>query len=326
MKSKIFITTIIVILSISVISLIGWMYSEPAPVLMQGELNAKSYKISSQMPGRVDSLPVRRGQIVQKGEFIYRVTSQTINAKLSQAVAVREVATAQKIKADKGVRKQIINSAYQMLKSAEEGRVLAEKTFKRVKNLYEEGVVSEQRFDEVSAQYNVAINNKKVASQQYQLAKAGAQYEDKVSAAALVSQADGAVAEVESYLNDSYQYSPVKGEVSSIIAEQGELVGAGIPVVTVVDMNDTWAVFNIKETLLKKFTKGRRFTANIPAVDKDVEFEVTFISPEASYATWAATRTTGEFDIKTFEVHARPTTHVDNLYVGMSVIVNYDTL
>ena len=326
MKSKIFVTTIIVILSISVVSLVGWMYSEPAPVLMQGELNAKSYKISSQMPGRIDSLPVRRGQIVQKGEFIYRVTSQTVNAKLSQAEAVREVATAQKLKADNGARKQIINSAYQMLKSADQGQALAEKTYKRVKNLYEEGVVSEQKFDEVSAQYNVAINNKKIASQQYQLAKAGAQQEDKTSAAALVSQADGAVAEVESYLNDAYQYSPVTGEVSSIIAEQGELVGAGLPVVTVVDMADTWAVFNIKETLLKKFTKGTRFTANIPAVDKDVEFEVTFISPEASYATWAATRTTGQFDIKTFEVHARPTSDVDNLYVGMSVIVNYDTL
>ena len=278
------------------------------------------------MPGRIDSIPVRRGQIVKKGDFIYRVTSKTINAKLSQAEALREAASAQKLKADKGARKQVIQSAYQMMKSAEQGEQLAAKTFKRVENLYKEGVVPEQKFDEVSAQYNVAKNTAKVAKQQYLLAKAGAQSEDKTSAAALVNQAAGAVAEVESYLNDAYQYSPVNGEVSSIIAEQGELVGAGFPVVTVVDMNDMWATFNIKETLLTKFTKGTKFTANIPAVGKDIEFEVTFISPEASYATWAATRTTGQFDIKTFEIHARTTAKIENLYVGMSVIINYDTL
>ena len=141
-----------------------------------------------------------------------------------------------------------------------------------------------------------------------------------------MQQAEGVVSEVESYISDAMVYAPVDGEVSTIIAEQGELVGTGYPVVAILDTTDTWVTFNIKETLLPKITVGMKMTAYVPALDRNVEFEVTYISVQADFATWSATRTQGSFDIRTFAVKARPVTDVENIRPGMSVLVNWDEL
>lgn len=327
MKSKIFTITIIVIGAISIASFVGWFLWKPAPILMQGEIAATSYKISSQMAGRIDSLGVKRGQKVKKGQVLYTVSSKTIDAKLLQAEAVKTAATAQSVKVDNGARKQVIEQAYQMWQNSLTGLELAQKTYDRVKRLHENGIIPTQRFDEVSANLTAATNTSKAAEAQYLMAKEGAQWEDKVSAAALAKQASGAVEEVQSYLQDATQTAPIDGEIASIIAEQGELVGAGFPVVTVVDLADAWVVFNVKETLLQKFTIGRTFKAYIPALGKSYDFKVSYIAAAASYATWSATRTTGEFDIRTFEVHARPIDpNVPNIRTGMSVTLDYSTL
>ena len=160
----------------------------------------------------------------------------------------------------------------------------------------------------------------------YDMAVDGARKEDKEAAAARVRQAEGAVSEVQSYLVDASVYSPVTGEVSTIIAEEGELVGSGYPVVAILDMSDMWVTFNIKETLLPGMTIGTRMTGFVPALDRDVEFEVTYIAPQADFATWAATRTQGGFDIRTFAIKARPTAPVENLRPGMSVLVDWDKI
>lgn len=326
MKSKLFAITLIIIATITLFSFIGWFILKPEPVLMQGEVAAKSIKVSSQMPGRVDSLTVRQGDLVTKGEFLYRITSNTVNAKLTQAQAVEQAASAQSTKVDNGLRKQMIEQAYEMWQKSLIGLELAEKTYNRVKNLNQSGVLPAQKLDEAQAQYKAAKATVTVAQAQYSMAKEGAQWEDKTAAAALVKQAGGAVAEVESYLNDAAQYAPISGEISSIIAQSDELVGAGYPVVTIVDLTDNWVVFNLKETMLPKISKGKRFNGYVPALDKTIELEVSYIAAEASYATWAATRTSGEFDIRTFEVQCRPTTSVEGLRPGMSITVDYDNI
>lgn len=326
MKSKLFSITLIVVAAITLASFIGWFIIKPQPVLMQGEVAAKSVKISSQMAGRVDSLTLRQGDVVKAGDFLYRITSQTVNAKLTQAEAVKRAAAAQSTKVDNGARKQIIQQAHDMWQKSLVGLDLARKTYERVKNLYASGVVPTQKMDEAEAQFKAAQTTASAAEAQYSMAKEGAQWEDKTAAAAIVAQAGGAVAEVESYLNDAAQYATVGGEISSIIAQNGELVGAGYPVITIVDLTDNWVVFNLKETMLPKVPKGKRFMGYLPALDKSVELEVTYIAAEASYATWAATRTSGEFDIRTFEVQCRPVGVVEGMRPGMSVTVDYDAI
>lgn len=326
MKSKLFAITLITIAVITILSFIGWFLLKPEATLLQGEVAATSIKVSSQMPGRIGSLKVRAGDMVHKGDSLYHITSATVNAKLTQAQAVRSAAAYQSTKVDNGARKQVIEQAYEMWQKSIIGLDLVEKTYNRVKNLYESGVIPAQKMDEAQAQYKAALATVTMAKAQYTMAKEGAQWEDKKAAAALVDQAGGAVAEVESYLNDAAQLSPIDGEVASIIAQNGELVGAGYPVVTIVDLDDNWVVFNVKETMLPKMGKGKTMAAYFPALDKSAQIKVTYIAVEASYATWTATRASGEFDVRTFEVHCRTVQPLEGVRSGMSVTVDYSEL
>lgn len=213
-----------------------------------------------------------------------------------------------------------------MWQKAQAGLELARKTYERVQNLYEQGVIPAQKLDEATANYRAMEATAQAAKAQYDLAQDGARKEDKEAAAARVRQAQGAVSEVESYIRDAMVYSPVTGEVSTIIAETGELVGSGYPVVAILAMSDMWVTFNVKETLLPGITMGMHFKGHVPALDADVEFEVSYIAPQADFATWAATRTQGGFDIRTFAIKAKPVSKVDNLRPGMSVLVDWDQI
>ncbi len=326
MKSKVYTVTLVLIALITVVAFIGWFMLRPAPYVMQGTVEATSYKVSSKVPGRVDSLTVRRGQRVVRGQFLYGISSPEVLAKLTQAEAARSAATAMQEKVDAGARKQQIQQAYEMWQKSLAGLDLARKTYDRVKNLYEQGVVPAQKLDEAQASLQSMQTTSTAARAAYTMAVEGAQREDKQAAAALVEQAGGAVSEVESFVTETKQYAPVDGEVSSVISENGELVGTGFPVVTIVDLADAWTVFNVKETMLPKIRVGTRFDAYFPALDTTLSLTVDYIAAEASYATWAATRTTGEFDVKTFEVHARPAQPVEGLKPGMTVVVDYNTL
>ncbi|MDE6500286.1 MAG: efflux RND transporter periplasmic adaptor subunit [Rikenella sp.] len=326
MKSKVYTITLVLIALITAVAFIGWFMLRPAPYVMQGTVEATSYKVSSKVPGRVDSLTVRRGDLVQKGQFLYGISSPEVLAKLTQAEAARSAAAAMQDKVDAGARKQQKQQAYEMWQKAQAGLELARKTYDRVKNLYDQGVVPAQKLDEAQASLKAMQTTETAARAAYTMAVEGAQREDKAAAAALVEQAGGAVSEVESFVLETRQYAPVDGEVSSVISENGELVGTGFPVITIVDLSDAWAVFNVKETMLPKIKQGTRFNGYFPALDTTLELAVTYIAVEASYATWAATRTSGEFDVKTFEIHAKPTEPVDNLRPGMTVIVDYNSL
>ena len=311
-----------VVIIVSVV-LISWYLRKPTPMLIQGTVECTTYKASSKVPGRIDDMKVEQGDRVEKGQLLYTLSTPELEAKLQQAEAVKSAAAALDQAAIAGARIQQIEAAMNMWEKAQAGLELARKTYERVKNLYEQGVVPEQKMDEASANYKAMEATALAAKAQYNLAMDGARKEDKEAAAARVRQAEGAVSEVESYISDAMVYSPVTGEVSTIIAEQGELVGSGYPVVAILDMSDMWVTFNIKETLLPAIRVGTRMSGYVPALGYDVEFEVTYIAVQADFATWSATRTQGGFDIRTFAVKAKPTQDVEYIRPGMSVLVNW---
>lgn len=317
---------IAVVVIIAVVALVGWYLKRSEPTIIQGTVECTTYKASSKIAGRIEEMKVEQGDHVTKGQLLYVLSTPELDAKLRQAEAVKSAATALDQKALAGARVQQIEAALNMWQKAQAGKELAQKTYDRVKALYDKGVVPEQKFDEADANYRAMVATEMAAKAQYDLAVAGASKEDKEAAAAQVQQAEGVVSEVESYISDAMVYAPVDGEVSTIIAEQGELVGTGYPVVAILDTTDTWVTFNIKETLLPKITVGMKMTAYVPALDRNVELEVTYISVQADFATWNATRTQGSFDIRTFAVKARPVTDVENIRPGMSVLVNWDEL
>lgn len=316
-------TALVIILAVVLVS---WYLDKRTPMLIQGTVECTTYKASSKVPGRIDDMMVEEGQHVEKGQLLYSLSTPELDAKLQQAEAVKSAASALDQAALAGARVQQIEAAMNMWQKAQAGLELARKTYERVQNLYEQGVIPAQKLDEATANYRAMEATAQAAKAQYDLAQDGARKEDKEAAAARVRQAQGAVSEVESYIRDAMVYSPVTGEVSTIIAETGELVGSGYPVVAILDMSDMWVTFNVKETLLPGITMGMHFKGHVPALDADVEFEVSYIAPQADFATWAATRTQGGFDIRTFAIKAKPVSKVDNLRPGMSVLVDWDQI
>lgn len=316
-------TALVIILAVVLVS---WYLDKRTPMLIQGTVECTTYKASSKVPGRIDDMKVEEGQHVEKGELLYTLSTPELDAKLQQAEAIKSAASALDQAALAGARVQQIEAAMNMWQKAQAGLELARKTYERVQNLYEQGVIPAQKLDEATANYRAMEATAQAAKAQYDLAQDGARKEDKEAAAARVRQAQGAVSEVESYIRDAMVYSPVTGEVSTIIAETGELVGSGYPVVAILDMSDMWVTFNVKETLLPGITMGMHFKGHVPALDADVEFEVSYIAPQADFATWAATRTQGGFDIRTFAIKAKPVSKVDNLRPGMSVLVDWDQI
>ena len=208
-----------------------------------------------------------------------------------------------------------------MLQQAKAGVEIAEKSYKRIQRLFDEGVVSEQKRDEVYAQYKAMEAQMQAAQSQYDMAVNGARREDKLAAAAQVGRAKGAVQEVNSYIHETVQIAQMEGEVMDIYPKQGELVGTGSPIMTIAVMKDMWGTFSVREDQLADMKVGDTFTAFVPAFNKDIQLKVYSLKDEGSYAVWRATKANGQYDLKTFEVKARPVEKFEGLRPGMSLVI-----
>ena len=305
-----------------IIAFVGYLVSRPKPQLIQGETEATEYRISCMVPGHVTELYCREGQSVSKGDTVAFIDSPQVRAKLAQAQAARSAAQAQSAKARNGARQEQIAGAYEIWQQALVQEDVMKKSFERVQSLYDQKVVAAQKYDETKAKYDAAVAQARAAESQYEMALNGARAEDKAAAEALVRQAEGAVREVDSYLEQLYLVSPADGIVSDVYPKQGELVGEGSPVMTVTDLSDIWFTFNIREDQLHGMNVGDALTVKVPALD-GAQFEATvnYMAVRESYATWKATRETDQYDARTFEVRAVPAVPVEGLLPGMTVLV-----
>ena len=322
-KKSIAIAFIVVVVAAAIISIIGIITLSEKPIVLQGEIEAKEIRISGKLPGRVDSLLVKEGSDVKKGDTLIYISSPEAWAKYTQVNALEDVAKYQNKKIDSGTRIQIVITAEQLWNKSKSDLALATITYKRIQNLYKDGVVTSQRKDEVEAIYKAALAAERAAYQQYIMARDGAQIEDKQSAKSLVDAAKGGVEEVQAVLEDAKLTSPDDGQISSIYPEVGELVGTGTPLMNLVVLKDCHVVLNVREDYMPHFKMGGSFKADIPAVNMDnVIFKIYYISPLGSFATWRSTKQTGSYDMKTFQIKASPVMPIESLRPGMSVLVN----
>lgn len=290
---------------------------------IQGQAEVSEYRVSSKVPGRILSYRIKEGDQVKAGDTLALLEAPEINAKMEQARAAEAAASAQNAKAIKGARQEQINAAYEMWQKAQAGKDIAEKSYARVKRLFDQGVMTAQKLDEVTAQRDAAIATERAAKAQYTMAKNGAEREDKMAAKALVERAQGAVNEVKSYIKEMVLIASHDGEVSEIFPQIGELVGPGAPIMNISMMDDMWITFNVREDHLSEFGMKKEIHAYIPALDnKKVTLQVYHMKDLGSYAAWKATKTTGQFDMKTFEVKASMKTPVEGLRPGMSVLLD----
>jgi secretion protein hlyD family protein len=320
-KDRMLIFTIIMILVIlAALAIFGFLCIKQGPDTVQGQADATELRISGKLPGRVAEIFVEEGQHVKQGDTLVRIHSTLVDARLDQAQAMENAASATNRKVDAGTRSQIISGAYDIWQQAQAAAGIAKKTYQRMQNLYEKGVVSEQKRDEAKAAFDAATAGEAAAKSQYELAKAGAQKEDKQAAEAMVNVAKGGVKEVNALLEDQFLTAPCDGEITVIYPHVSELIATGAPVMSL-QKDDHWVVFNVRETLLKDIKMGSVLKVKIPALDQEAQVKVFYIRDLGTYANWQATKSTGDYDARTFQVKARPEKKIENLRPGMSVIL-----
>lgn len=313
---------IAVLIVIGLVALAGFFLLSPPDEIIMGQAEATQVRISGKVPGRIESYRFGEGDKVRAGDTLVFLDTPEIMAKLQQAEAVRQAAEAQNTKAMAGARSQEVTGAYELWQKAKAGLDIARKSYDRVQRLYEQGVMSAQKRDEVEANYHAMVATEKAARSQYEMAKEGARREDKMAASALVQQAKGAVAEVQSYIGERALVSPIDGEIVERFPQVGELVGTGAPIMNIADLNDLWITFSVREDLLSEIKVGTEVKGFIPALNnQEVTMKVYYMKAMGTYAAWKATKATGQFDTKTFEVRARPIEKIADLRPGMSVII-----
>lgn len=309
--------------TIGVVALLGYLFLGKSEEVIQGQVEVSEYRISSKIPGRILELKVKEGDKVKAGDIVAILDAPEVNAQKESATAAEGAASALSQMANNGARQEQIQAAYQIWQQAKAGLDIAKKSYERVNRLYEEGVMSAQRRDELLANYQALQAQEQAAKSQYDMVVNGARSEEKKAAEQQVKMAQGNVKLLNSMQKETVQRAQFDGEVSEVFPKVGELVGTGSPIMNIAMTNDTWGTFNVREDQMKGMKVGDKIEAYIPAFEKTIEMQIYFIKDQGTYAVWKATKANGQYDLKTFEVRAHPLTKVEGLRPGMSLILKY---
>jgi len=320
-QRNIVVAVLATLVAISAVAAIGVWTLNREPEIIQGQVEVSEYRVSSKVPGRILELRVKEGDFVRVGDTLAVLDAPEVKAKMKQAESAESAASALSDMARNGTRKEQVSAAYAVLQQAKAGLDIAKKSYDRVQRLFDEGVMSAQKRDEAFANYKALEAQEKAAQSQYDMALNGARREEKLAAEAQKNRAKGAVDEVSAYINETMQTAQMQGEVSNIYPKVGELLGSGSPIMSISIMDDMWGTFNIREDQLDGMKVGTEFEAFVPAFKRNVKMKVYHVKDQGSYATWKATKSNGQYDLKTFEVKARPLEQIDGLRPGMSLVI-----
>lgn len=304
-----------------IVAVIGYFTIDRSPEIIQGEVEVSEYRVACKLPGRVTELMVKEGDHVHKGDILAKLAIPEANAQEKVAEAAAGATDALSALAEAPTRREAVESAYQVYQQAIAANGIAEKTYGRMQRLFDEGVMSAQKRDEAKAAFEATQAGVQVAKSQWELAKSGAREEAKLAAKKQAQAARSAVDVVRSVLKETVQRATADGEVETIYPKVGELVGLGSPIMSISMVNDIWGTFNVREDQLKDMKIGAKLKVYVPALDKQIEMRVTSLKDQGSYAVWKATKSNGQYDLKTFQVKARPVQKVDGLKPGMSLII-----
>ncbi len=307
--------------SLVLIGIAGFLLMRKPPLVVQGEVDATEIKLAPKVVGRVQALQVHKGDQVKKGQMLALLESQDLQAKLEQARAAMELAKEEHIKAIRGSRVEDICAQSNLWVKAKSVTEQAERTVNRFRKLQATDAVSLQQLQDSERDWEVAHSSERAARAGFDLAVAGSREEDKLAAAARYKQMSKTVEELEALVAELKLTSPIAGEVQDRIVEEGELVSPGLPVVSIVNLQDVWVTFNLREDLLANIRMGSTFRVRVPALgNKELPIKVNYIAAKGDFATWRATKATGDFDLKTFEVRAVPAEPTEGLRPGMSAL------
>ena len=301
-----------------------WFLVRPQPLLVQGEVDATRLDIAARIDGRVADIPVTRGENVAAGAVLVRIDNPENIAKREQAVAGKVVADAQLANINAGTRAEVIAARKAALERAQASVVLAQKTYDRISQLAEHGNAPQARLDQVTDSLHESQRAVDQAKSAYEQAVNGYTAEERQISAANVQKAVADIAAVQSIIDQMVITAPLAAQVYKRNVEPGEYISPGVPLVTLIDLNDLWIHFDLREDLVRTLKVGDRFAVRIPALaDRRITVEVKLIATKGEYASWRATRATGDFDLRTFSIRAYPVEQVPELRPGMSAYLDW---
>jgi HlyD family secretion protein len=317
---------IVTLILAAIVGLSIWYLARPEPLIVQGEADATRIDIAARVDGRVGKRPVERGQNVTAGQLLFEIDNPELITKWRQAQAGVDVAQAQLANILVGTRVEIIDQKKAALESAQSNFTLAQKTYDRIKDLAGTGNAPLQQLDQATNSLEVARRNHDSAKLAYDEAVNGATKEEREIARTNVLQAQASVDTTKADVDELTVKAPIASQVYQIGAEIGEYVSPGVPLLSLYDLNDVWLRFNLREDLVTGLKVGDRFKMRVPALgDEEIEAEIKLIETRGEYAGWRATRATGDFDLRTFEVRAYPVSPLPSLRPGMSVYAKWPT-
>jgi HlyD family secretion protein len=315
---------IVAIVVAAIASLSIWYLVRSEPLLVQGEVDATRLDIAARVDGRVGDIPVTRGQDVGSGTVLVRIDNPETIAKHEQALAAKVVAAAQLANINAGTRPEVIAARKAALERAQAGLVLAQKTYERVHQLAEHGNAPLARLDQVTDALHESERAVDQARSAYEQAVNGYTKEEHQIAIANVEKAVADIKAAQSIIDQMVIYAPIAAQVYKRNIEPGEYVSPGVPLITLIDLGDVWIHFDLREDLVKTLKVGDRFDVRVPALaDRRITVEVRLIATKGEYASWRATRATGEFDLRTFAIRAYPVDKVPELRPGMSAYLDW---
>jgi HlyD family secretion protein len=315
---------IVGVVAAAVATLSLWYLVRGQPLLVQGEVDATRFDIAARVDGRVGEVPVTRGQNVAANAVLVRIDNPETIAKHEQALAAKVVADAQLANINAGTRAEVIAARKAALERAQAALVLAQQTYERVRQLAERGNAPQARLDQATDSLHEAERAVDQARSAHEQAVNGYTREERQIAAANLAKALADIKAVQSIIDQLVVYAPVASQVYLRNVEPGEYVAPGVPLVTLVDLNDLWIHFDLREDLVKTLKVGDRFDVRVPALsDRRITVEVKLIAAKGEYASWRATRATGDFDLRTFSIRAYPVDKVPELRPGMSAYLDW---
>jgi HlyD family secretion protein len=315
---------IVAVVVATVAALSIWYLVRPQPLLVQGEVDATRFDIAARVDGRVLQIPVERSQDVAAGAVLVRIDNPETIAKNEQALAAKIVAEAQLANINVGTRVEVIAARKAALERAEASVVLAQKTYDRTRQLAEGGNAPIARLDQATDSLHEGQRGVDQARSAYEQAVNGYTKEEHEIAQANVAKALADIKAVQAILDQMVVYAPVASQVYQRNVEPGEYVSPGVPLVTLIDLGDLWIHFDLREDLVRTIKVGDRFAVRIPALDdRRIAVEVKLIATKGEYASWRATRATGDFDLRTFSIRAYPVEKIPELRPGMSAYLDW---
>lgn len=315
---------IVGIVATVVVALSVFYLFRPEPLLVQGEADATRFDIAARVDGRVKEIPVERGQNVSANAVLVRIDNPETVAKLEQMRTAKAVAEAQLANVLVGTRAEVIAARKAELERAQAALMLAQKTFDRTNTLTQQGNAPQSRLDQMTDSLHESERAVDQAQSAYDQAVNGYTKEERAISKTNVEKANADIQSVQSTIDQLQVYAPVASQVYQRNVEPGEYVSPGVPLVTLIDLADVWIHFDLREDLVKGLKVGDRFDVHIPALDdRRVTVEVKLIATKGEYASWRATRASGDFDLRTFSIRAYPLQPVPELRPGMSAYLDW---